>query len=529
MTPRTPFRRATIAAVLAGLCVAAAACGAGSAKNQTKPTGDLNQTSGIKQGGTLRVGFSSTLVNPDPHTSTSLGDQQLLENVYRGLTRLKSPSDPTPTGDVASSWTVSPDQLTWTFKIRPGITFQDGKPVTAADVVYSMNRIKDPKLVTSLRSDLDPVKKVVAVDSHTVRFELSQPYSILPIVLQTPAWSAIVPNGSGPTLAKHPDGTGPFEVASQVRNTSLTLKRFPGYWEKGEPHVDKIVFTFLPDENARVSALTSGQVDLIDSVPYAQVAALQANSAVSVLRFRSSWVDEFGMNTQRKPFSDVRVRQAIAHALDRAQIAKVATFGLGQPAMTMVAPTSPIKVNAPAPSYDPAQSRKLLAEAGYPKGFSMSFSPCGGDSFPAMQRAGEVIVHELAAVGIKAKQQSLESGVWASQVITKHAYDGFICGLVSGNDPDQHTYRYFHTDGAYNFSLYKPPKAVDDLLDKGRQVSNPAQRAQIYDQAWTKINQDAPWIPLYNEPGVVAASKSVRGFQAFPEFNFRLETVGFAG
>jgi peptide/nickel transport system substrate-binding protein len=538
MTGRRRAPRVVVTIALAVLCIGAAACGGGgSSVAKNKPTnahrvvgtGSLARAGGINQGGTLRVGFSGTLVDLDPQTSQSLADQQLLENVYRGLTRLKSPTDPTPEGDVASSWTVSSNQLSWTFKLRPGVKFQDGKPVTAADVVYSMDRIMNPKTVATLRSDLAPVKRVVAVDPHTVRFDLKKPYSILPIVLQTPAWAAIVPKGSGATLAKQPNGTGPFAFDSQVRNTSLTLKRFPGYWEQGEPHVSKVVFTFLADENARVNALRSNQVDLVDSVPFERVASLQGDKSLSVVRFASSWVDELGLNTHRKPFSDVRVRQAIAHALNRAQIAKVATFGLGDPMTSMVAPTSPIKVQAPSLSYNPGQAKKLLAAAGYAKGFSMSFSPCGGDAFPAMRRAGEVIVRQLAAVGIKATQQSLESGVWADKVITKHDYDGFICGLVSGNDPDQHTYRYFHSGGAYNFSLYQPPAKLDQLLDRGRGVANPAQRSKIYDEAWTLINRDAPWIALYNEPGIVAARANVRGFQAFPEFNFRLESVGFAG
>lgn len=529
------MRLGSVAAVAAATALVAGCGGSSSGDNSanragsgTRATGALNQPAGIVDGGTLRVGFSGPLVEADPHKSQSLQDQQQLENIYRGLTRPKSPTDPTPAGDLAASWKVSKDGLSWTFELRPGVRFHNGRKLTAADVKYSIERILDPKTVATAASDFAPVKSVEAVDDDTVRFRLKHRYSILPVALGLPAWSAIIPAGSGDTIAKKPVGTGPFEYGSQVRNTSLTLNEFPEYWNEGEPHLDRIVFTYLPDENARVNAVRTGQVDFIDSVPLAQTAGLQASKKVSVLKFDSSWIDEFGMNTRRKPFSDPKVREAVAHALDRSEIAKLATFDLGRPATTMIPPTSPVKVRAAGLRHDPALAKRLLAQAGYPNGFSLSFAPCGGDSFPAMVRAGRVIARQLNDVGIKAKAGTLEAGVWAEEVITKHDYDAFVCGLVNGNDPDGHSYRYFRSDGSFNFSQYKGPKRLDDLLEQGRRESDTAKRSTIYDEAWTLINKDVPWIPLYEVPGVVAAGKNVRGFAPYPEFNLRFETVGFA-
>jgi peptide/nickel transport system substrate-binding protein len=530
------LRKTLSALTLAAVVAALVGCGGSSSTSNrqnasgsgTKTTGALTTTSGITDGGTLRVGFSGPLVEMDPQKSQSLQDQQQLENIYRGLTKPKSPSDPTPVGDLAESWDVSDDQLTWTFHLRSGVKFHSEKPLTAADVKYSIDRIRDPKTVATAASDFAPVKSVETPDDQTVVFKLKEPYSILPVALGLPAWAAIIPKDSGNTIAKKPDGTGPFQYDSQVKNTSLTLTKFADYWEQGEPHVDKVVFTYLPDENARVNALRTGQVDFIDSVPLAQASALQRDGDVSVVKFDSSWVDEFGLNTRRKPFSDKRVRQAIAHALNREQIAKIATFGLGTPADTMVAPTSTVKVDAKTLDYDPQKAKQLLSEAGYANGFSMEFAPCGGDAFSQMQRAARVVANELNQVGIKAKATSMESGTWADQVITKHDYDGFICGLINGNDPDGHTFRYFRSDGAFNFSQYKGSPKLDQLLAEGRSESDQSKRSEIYSQAWTMINDDAPWIPLYAMPGIVAGGKSLRGFEPYPEFNLRFETVGFA-
>ena len=178
-------------------------------------------------------------------------------------------------------------------------------------------------------------------------------------------------------------------------------------------------------------------------------------------------MNELGFNCRVKPFSDVRVRQAIAMALDKNEIAKAATYGQGGPARTMVAPASPIKVNVKPLPYDPTRAKALLAEAGYPNGFSFSFSPCGGTAFPDMQLASELIAYQLQAIGINATAPTMEAGVWADNVITKHHYQGFICGLVSGLDPDQHLYRYFRSDGLYNFSQYASTPTLDRLLLKG--------------------------------------------------------------
>lgn len=473
----------------------------------------------------LRVGLASDVVDWDPQTSTSLGDQQILENVYRGLTVL-DPSTKKPVGELASSWKTSSDGLTWTFTLRPTAKFSNGKPVLAADVVYSVQRILDPTTKATSASDLAPVTAVTAGADGTVVFHLGKPYSLLPTVLQYPAWSAIIPAGSGSTIANTPVGAGPFTVASKVSQTEIVLKKSPTYWNAAEVHLGEVDLKVIPDENSRQAALTSQQLDLDPSVGLSDVARLQSNSNLQVDTFGSSWVDEFGMNAQKGPFADVRVRQAVAYALDRTALAKVATFGLGKPATSLNSPVSPISVNAQdSIPYDPAKAKELLAAAGYGQGLSFTFAACGGTSFPEMVRAGQVIASDLAAVGVTAKFVTQDAGVWADQVITKGNYDAFICGLISGNDPDQHSFKYFTRTGQYNFSHFTGPAKLDELLNHGRQVTDESQRSTIYSQAFTILNQQVPWIPLYSVPGIVAYNKQVHGFVPFPELNLRLELV----
>lgn len=508
---RSRSTRLAAAAAVVVMSLAVAACGG-------------KQTAATKNRSDLRVGVASDVVDWDPHTSTTLGDQQVLENIYRGLTVL-NPRTKLPEGELAESWTTSPDKLTWTFKLRPTAKFSTGAPVTANDVKYSIDRILNPATKATAASDFEEVKQVSAVDEHTVRFQLKKPYALLPVALQTPAWAAVIPAGSAGTIAKTPVGAGPYELASKSSQESIVLKKSPGYWQPSLPKTAQVTFRVIPDENSRAAALSSGQIDMDASVPLALVNQLRKNSKITVNTFQSSQVNEFGMNAAKPPFNDVRVRQAVAYALNKNDITKAATFGLGGPADTMISPASPLKVDVKGLPYNVATAKQLLAQAGYAKGFALTFAPCGGTSFPDMSRAGEVIASELNAIGIKARVVSMDAGVWADKVITKGDYQAFVCGLVSGLDPDGHTYRYFTRDGAYNFSHYKGPASLDQALEEARQDADTAKRVQLYTSAWTTLAKDVPWVPLYWVPGVVAMAKGVQGFAPLPELNLRMELV----
>jgi peptide/nickel transport system substrate-binding protein len=473
----------------------------------------------------LRIGVGQGLVDADPHTSTLYSDVRILEQVYQSLMRT-DPHTGEPIPDLAESMVPAADGMSWTVKLRPGVTFHDGQPFTSADAKWSLDRIRDPATTATLRSDLAPIQEIVAQDPLTLVIKLKQPYSILPRILSSQAWAAMVPANSTNLRAK-PVGTGPFTFVNAVPQTSVTLRRFEHYRDTGLPKLDGVQFTVIPDESARLAALTSQQVDMIDTVSLAQASQLKKATGVRLLQYDSSWIDEFGMNTQRKPFDDPRVRRAIAMAINRDDVLQAATFGLGKPAATMVPTSSPVKVDVPAIPYAPDQARALLREAGVGD-FSFSFAPCGGTSFPQLDRAAEVIAEDLKQIGITAQVTTMEASVWVDRVINRHDYDAFVCGLINGIDPDQKTFRYFSRTGSYNFSQYKPPARVDQLLQQGREVSDPAQRKAIYEEVWRLILQDSPWVPLYQMPGLIGISQRVQGLQVTPISDLVLIDVSLA-
>jgi peptide/nickel transport system substrate-binding protein len=474
--------------------------------------------------GSIRVGVGQGLVNPDPHTCTLYSDVRVLEQVYDGLLRI-DPATLKPEPALAESYQISPDQLTWTFRLRPGVQFHDGRPLTAADVKYSIDRIRDPKTGATLRSDYDPVADVAAPDPLTVVLKLRRPFGVLAQVLATPVWSAIVPKAAT-DLAGKPDGTGPFAFIGQVPKTSVSLARNDHFYRTGLPKATGVQFIVIPDESARVAALQSHQVDIIDTVALPLARTLQSDAGVRLIKTDSAWVDEFGFNAARKPFDDPRVRRAIAMAINKPQVTAAATFGLGKPAVTMVS-ASPIALQVAPLPYDPAAAKKLLAEAGVST-LSFSFSACGGTAFPQMIRAGEVIAADLKAIGVDAKLTSLEASVWVDQVINKHDYAAFVCGLVNGTDPDQKTFRYFTTTGAYNFSQYRPSPALETMMEQARESADPAERGRLYSQIWTQLLQDSPWVPLYVMPGLVGIADKVQGFVTTPDSDLVLTDVSLA-
>ncbi len=470
---------------------------------------------GAIDGGELTVGMGDALVVLDPHTSGSQTDHQILGNIYEGLTRRN-----VETGEIepalAESWEANDDYTQFTFSLRAGVTFHDGAPVTAQDAKWSIDRVVDPETKATFSSDLAFVESTEAVDETTLVINLIQPFALLPTILSDNVFAAIVPEANGANLMTAPIGTGPFQWGEFVPQTSVTLTRFADYWDPPTgPAIDEVTFLAIPDANAKVQALLSGQVDLVDTVPSSQVATLQGSSGIRVELFESAWTDYFAMQTQSGPFADVRVRRAVTMAINKPELTELATFGLGQPLDTMIVPASPLQVDVDPLPFDLDAARDLLAEAGYEDGFSFTFSACGGTAFPEMLTSGQVISANLAEIGIDATFETTDSGVFANEIFVQHEFDAYVCGLSAFLDPDARTYRYFYTGGSYNAPEYGNPD-VDVALDAARQTDDLAERTAFYETAWQQIIEDAPWVILFTFPNTLAMSENVHGYVLDP-------------
>lgn len=522
------IRVGAVGVVAVGAVVLCSCSGSAASNTGSGTASGGSGTSGVGvAGGSLKVGMGDALVDMDPQTSGSLQDLQILDNIYEGLLR-QDPTNGQIEGAVASKWTASPDLKTYTFTIRNGITFQNGEKVTAGDAKWSIARILDPATKATYADDLSPIASMDTPDANTLVIHLKQPYPELLVALSNPVYAAIMPQSNAADITSKPIGTGAFAYESSVPKTSVTLERYSGYWDKPTgPAIDSVEFLAIPDSNSKIQALESGQVQMIDTVPLANIKTVKGFSGLSVQTYPSTWTDYFAMQTASGPFANVKVRQAVVMAIDKSALTQLATFGQGQPQDTMIVPASPIQVTAPALAYNPAQAKQLLSEAGYPNGFSFSFSTCGGTAFPEMVASGQIIASDLQKVGINATFKTEDSGTFANDIFTKHDFTAYVCGLASGLDPDQRTYRYFHTNGPYNAPGYSNP-AVDTALDQARATADAGARARLYTQAWKQINQDAPWDILFTFPNVAAMSNKVHGFPLDPNNYMDLNDVSLS-
>ena len=313
--------RAALAAtfVLAGALAVPLLASSAAATTSSTPAGG--------GGGVLVAGQSAEPDRFDPHLTSAYASFQVLENVYDTL--VQPGDDLTMEPALATDWTTSEDGLTWTFNLRQGVKFHNGRELTADDVVYSLERIRDPEVGAGPSYRLDAVDTITAVDDQTVEITVTPPTPNLLTLLGGFKGMAIVAheNVEDGTIDTQPIGTGPFMFESYSPGEGVSFVRNPDYWRAGLPHLDGINFVAIPDPTVLLTNLQSGDVDWIDTVPPAEIESLSSSDDVVVGRTSAGDYAYFALNEARPPFDDVRVRQAIAMAINREEITEAATFG----------------------------------------------------------------------------------------------------------------------------------------------------------------------------------------------------------
>jgi len=460
---------------------------------------------------TLTIGVDQEAVGIDPHIVTAFSSMRRVDLMYNRLVRLDEHLAVVP--DLAQSWDI-PDNLTYVFHLRKGVKFHNGRELTAEDVQYSLNRILDPKTASPGRSYVSLITSIDVVDKYTVKLHLSAPLASLLDGLTSDNCSIVakeVVEANG-NLQKVDGGTGPFMLKEWVADNSMTLVKNPNYFEKGVPYLDKVIFRVIPEQTSLLAGVKSGDLDLATINDGAIIRQAQKESKVTVMSKPGLNMRIFSFNTARKPFDDVRVRQAVASVLNRSEILAIAEFGMGKP-------TGPLPVSAtqwalpvsklPFPKPDTAKAKKLLAEAGYPNGFSFKIT-CSS-TYEGGLAVAQVAQNELKQIGIDAQLEVVEWGVYIDKWV-KRDYDTMIELRGGSGEPDRFLYRTFYSTGGVNNFLFKNAD-VDKLLDQGRTQTKPAERKATYDQLQKLLVEQAPCVFLYcpNENQVV--SKKVQGFK----------------
>lgn len=506
----------SLTALLAAAALAATACTSG---GDVDVDGDgSGGGGGVPAGaGTLVAAISGRPDKLDPHTTTAYPSFQVLENVYDTLV-VPDPEDLTYEPALAESWETSEDELTWTFTLREGVTFHDGSTFEAADVVYSYRRIIDDELANAFR--FATVEDVVAVDERTVELRLSDPTPNLLDNIGGFKGMAILPEGAAEEVELDTEavGTGPFTLES-LNAGDVQLAANPDYWGEA-PKVDAVEIRFVSEPTAALTALRTGEVHWTDNVPAQQISSLAEDDEVVLETAPSVDYWYLAMNNAEQPWSDVRVRQAVAWALDRDTITQAAKFDAATVNQTAI-PEDSFWYSDYAPySTDPDRARELLAEAGVE---SAPMRLMVTDEFPETVQAGQVIASQLGEVGIDVQVQVEDFATWLDRQ-GRGDFDAFVLGWLGNIDP----FGYYHSqhtcEGSNNYHKYCN-EDVDRLLQEAATETDQDARKELYDQAVQIIVDEVSYLYLYNPDVVQAWSPDLEGYVLRPDRAVNFETV----
>jgi len=493
---------------------------------------------GAQPAGTLVVGLVAEPVNLDPPQVTDLNSNRVSRRIAETLVAFAEDSTKIVPG-LAESWTISNDGLQYTFKLRKGIAFHDGTPLDAAAVKFSIERQFNPDHPANKLGKypfanyfFGNVKAVEVLSPERVAFLLKEPRASFLAVLAAGAASIVSPTAVmkwGNDYALHPVGTGPFKFASWDRGQRVILEKNPSYW-KHPVKVDRVIYRPIVEDQARLTEFLTGTLDVIVGVPPDFVGQLESNPKIQLLKQVGAHVWYLGINNQKKPFDDKRVRQALNYAVNKDAIVRDVLKGTGAPSKGPVLPgTWGADAALKAYPYDPARAKKLLAEAGYPNGFSTTlWVPESGSGMQSPVAMSTVMQSNLKAVGVTVTLQTMEWGAYLAKLRSKEQ-DLFALSWMAGSeDPDMVLYPLLHssqwTPNGPNRALYKNPR-FDELLTQARQVTDQAKRAELYREAQRLLVEDAPWVFVDHEVQIAALSKRVIGFKLHPSFDLRVETI----
>src|SRR4051812_41491027 len=515
------------------LAFAAAAVVAGCGGSSSDDNSGSSNTGGTpatkdapKQGGSLtiaRIEDSQSFDKTNVFQNESIWPaEQLMESLYT-----VGQDGKTLQPWLATSYTKSSDGLTYTFKLRPGVKFSDGKAMTSADVKFS---IEDAKAQKKGWGYIDaPIKTITAPDPSTVVFKLK--YRWAPFVADIALFSnGIIPDKfGGKTRAdfyKAPVGTGPFMYDSRVVGKTVTFKRNPNYWQKGKPYLDKVTWSYVTDDNTRELQLRGNQVQVDEFPPFNAITKLQNTDGVKMSLFPSTRTDYLEMNEQYKPLTDVHVRRALLYAIDRNAIVKSVLFGHGQPANSFLPPQVPFYDKAsPGIQYDMAKAKSELQQSAYPKGFKVEMLLGSGDQ--TSSQISQIMQQALKPLGINITFKTEDTSTAFADVQAMKYQLAFSYWTMDIADPDELV--TFAVDikggGAHSFFTDYNNEKVVSLSHQAQRDEDPAKRQDLYSQIQNITAQDAFLGQLYYSPFRYAYRSNVNGFVVYPLGNYHLEDV----
>jgi peptide/nickel transport system substrate-binding protein len=477
------------------------------------------------EGGELVIAVLSDATMLDPHKGTDIPSANVYHGkIFEGLVTQDENMEIQP--GLATEWTKL-DDLTWEFKLREGVKFHDGTDFTAEAVKKTLERVVDPALASPRASLFNMITEIIIVDDYTIQLKTEYPFSPLLSNLAHYSGGIISPKAIdelGDTLGQNPAGTGPFKFDSWTPGSELKLVKNEEYWGE-KPKVDSVVYKVVPEDATRIAMVETGQAHLAEPVPVTEVERIENSQTMKLNRSEGLGIDYIGFNAKKKPFDNVKVRQAINLAIDKEMIIQGVYNNVGTMA---TAPMGPgvwgHNSDLTGWDYDVEKAKALLKEAGYPDGFKTTIWT--NDNKERVDVA-EVVQSQLKGVGIDVEIKVMEWGAYLDAT-SKGEHDMFILGWSNmTGDADYNQFFLFHTDAQGeigNRSFYSNPR-VDELIDLGRKETDSAKRQEYYNEAQAIEMEEAPMVFLRNDENLMAVGADVNGFWMSPAGIYMLEDV----
>jgi len=471
----------------------------------------------LPYGGDIVLGITQEPKIFDPHTAVAAGDKEILFNVFEGLVKCTAAGDFVPA--LATDYVISEDSMTYTFTIRTGVLFHNGKAMTPDDVVYSLKRAAGLDTGTPLVTALSGIASVEKSGTDKVTVTLKSPDAEL-----IPFFTVAVIPDDVADIGKTPVGTGPFVFGSYTIGQSVVLTKNDKYWQAGLPYLDKVTFKITADMDAAFIELKSGTIDIF---PYlTNDKAQQITSTYNILSGGTNMVQVFALNNAVKPFDNPLVREAMNYAVDRdAVITQTAVAGIKlitgmSPAMGDYYDTS---LDSSYP-YNIEKAKQLLTQAGYPDGFTASVTV--PSNYVIHVNTAVVLAEQLKAVGITLEIKSVDWATWLSDVYTARNYESTVIAITSEYSPRDVLSRYVSTSDG-NFMNFSDP-AFDKIFGSIESATDNAQRIELYHQLLSILVKDSSSVYLQDPSNIVAVKKDLTGYQVYPIYVQDLSTVHYS-
>ena len=480
-----------------------------------------------KPGGELTVALAQDPSIVDPLRLGSFTERQFGRPIFEALFDIDEKGNAVPF--LAESFKVSDDVRVWTITIREGVKFHDGTVLDSAAVIANFDRTRDPKNRCRCLSQWADVESYRAIDPRTVEITMKTANATVPVlladavgVMASPAAFTADPTGFG----TKPVGTGPFRLVEWQRNSRFVLEKFPDYWVKGKPYLDRVVLRGIQNIETREAAYKSGQADMILQPSMHFVSTAKRDKRQVLLEPAGFGTDGVYFNSKTPPLDDLRVRKALAHAMDRDLLIRTLGFGIWTPAyspwgrgISMV--EQPVAVY---PKFDVAKAKELLAEYGKPVAFTLSYN-----NTPSTRHLVQSLQEMWANVGVKVELAAFDQNRLVQNMTSKN-FEASIFRFTGRADPHANVWSFLHSDFAEtnpssNYGSWKNAK-VDELLEKGRSTNDQAERSRIYSELGRVIVTEVmPHAYLTNVPDTIVTRPNIKGVPVIPDGMVRFEHV----